>query len=185
MKNKPNNKLVFAKPTEPMRRIPTDKDRSWPEYVDPKHEKIRADGWIRLREILENAKQDERIAASSGAADFLELVCELAADSLKHEDAMQVLRPLANALAGTLLESNEGRHKGGATMAAKKSEHIVTLENAVLPLLKNPATSDWSNPQIAKWLTEKGFHKHCGIELGLQTMTGRVSEIRKKYKAEN
>ena len=80
--------------TPPMRRVPADKDRPWPEYVDPIHEKAKADGWIRLCEILEEAMQDKTIAASSGAAAFLELMAGLAANSLTAENNIEPLQPV-------------------------------------------------------------------------------------------
>lgn len=53
-----------------------------------------ADGWIRLCEILKKARTDKRIASSAGASEFLELMCELAADALTTSNAKQAIKPL-------------------------------------------------------------------------------------------
>lgn len=91
--------------TPPMRFVPKDKDRPWPEYVDPIHEKAKADGWNRLREILDEAMQDKTIAASSGAADFLELMHGIVADpsTLTAESSVTPLLPVSKELSKELV----------------------------------------------------------------------------------
>lgn len=186
MKAKPSSKTIFAKPTEPMRRIPADKDRSWPDYIDPKHDKTKTDGWLRLCEVLKDAMSDERIRSSVGASDFLEVVYELAADAFTADDAMQALKPIRAILAGDLLKDNSGGIDGGETMKRLKEAHTNDLRAAVTDILKNPKTSDWSDPEIARWLMkpERAYHERKGkTPLGLKTMTTRVKEIRADYKA--
>ena len=81
--------------------------------------------------------------------------------------------------------NNEGRIKGGETTKKRADEHKETLKDAVVSILKNPATSDWSNPRIARFLMEptRAFHKSKGKSpLGEQTMTDRVKKIREEYK---
>lgn len=53
-----------------------------------------ADGWIRLLEIMEKARNDKRVRTSAGAADFLDLVVELASDALTAPTADQAIDPL-------------------------------------------------------------------------------------------
>lgn len=102
-----------------------------------------------------------------------------------HEDALTI--KYLDKFKGGLRQ--KGQHlKGGNTMAKRAEDHEKNLTDAVLQILKNPATSDWSNPKIARWLIQKGFHKSDGkkpIELSEQTMTDRVRAIRDKYKAGN
>lgn len=67
-------------------------------WIATAQERIRAnpnaDGWVRLCEILGAAKQDERIILSAGASEFLEVVYELAADSLTLDNANAAIEPV-------------------------------------------------------------------------------------------
>ena len=182
MKKTEQKKTIFAKPTEPMRWVPSDECR-YVDTIDP----ANTAGLARLREIMEEAKQDKIILLSSSASDLLELLCDLVADSPNADNAVEILRPLAKIMAGGLIKDSKGRHLGGDTMAKRAEAHTKILKDVVVSILKNPATFDWSNPKIAKWLMEpqRAFHKFNGIERGLQTMTDRVKEIREEYKAAN
>lgn len=154
--------------------------------VDKIKQNPNADGWLRLCEVLEKAKADKRIQSSPGALEFLGVVREIAADSFTCDEAIQAFRPLAPILAGDQLRDNSGRIRGGETMKHRKENHTQLLTDAVEAILKNPATSDWSDPDIARWLMkpERAFHERKGkTPLGLKTMTTRVKEIRAAYKA--
>lgn len=145
-------------------------------------------GWDRLREILKDAMEDERILSSSGASDFLETVYELSAYGVagSSKPAFRLLYP---ALVGDKLRSNRGRHSGGETMKERKESHINGLRAAVTDILKNPKTSDWNDPEIARWLMTppNAFHvfEHRGKrqEVKEKAMTTRVAKIRADYKA--
>lgn len=67
-----------------------------PDYVDPKHAKATADGWNRLREILEEAMQDKTIVASGGTMDFVELILGIIDEPsiLTAENNVAPLKPL-------------------------------------------------------------------------------------------
>lgn len=192
-KTKPdiNTMVDFGSPTH------TEMNKKLQGWIAAEQERIRAnpnaDGCIRLCEILKEAKADKRIAASGVASKILEIFYETAADALTTSNASQALKPLHSALTAEQLADNTGRHNGGKTMAKRAEDHEKTLTDAVLQILKNPATSDWSNPEIARWLIQKGFaitscrrrHKSDGkkpTELSEQTMTDRVEAIRDKYK---
>lgn len=142
--------------------------------------------WLRLYVILDDAMSDKVILTSRAATKFLEVVRELAADSYTCNDAIQALRPLGPVLAGDQLRDNTGRIKGGDTMKQLKAAHTKHLTTAVVDILKNPKTSDWKDPDIARWLMEPGkaYHERKGkTPLGHKTMTTRVKEIRAAYKA--
>jgi len=143
-----------------------------------------ADGWIGLCEILKKAKTDKRVVSSVPASEFLEVMSILAEDALTSTNAIKALRQLAPAIAGDQLRDNTGRHEGGATMAQRKEEHVKILTPSVTDILKNPATSGWSDPAIARWLMEpqRALHKFKKIELSEQTMIDRVAAIREMYK---
>jgi hypothetical protein len=149
-----------------------------------------ADGWRRLCEILENDMTDKRILSSPGASEVVGLFHEIAADSWTCGDAIQALRVLAPILAGDQLRDNTGRHNGGKSMKQIKEAHIEHLTQPVIDILKNPKTSDWGDPEIARWLMkpERALHKFKDKklkdkELTVKTMTNRVKEIRAAYKA--
>lgn len=145
-----------------------------------------ADGWMRLCEILGEAEADKRIQSSPGALGFLKVVHYIAADSFVYDDAIQAFRLLTPMLASDQLRDNTGRIKGGDTMRRSAETHVEHLKDAVIDLLKNRSTSDWSDPEIARWLMkpERAFHERKGkAPLGLRTMTARVKKIRADYKA--
>lgn len=80
----------------------TAKDRENPNF----------DGWVRLCEILKKAKQDKRIASSAGASEFLEVVYELAADSLTLDSGDAAFEPITEelkALVKKLRKENRSR----------------------------------------------------------------------------
>lgn len=56
------------------------------------------DGWIRLCELLGEARNDKRVASSLGASEFVELMIDLASDSLGASSAKQAIEPLLKAL---------------------------------------------------------------------------------------
>jgi hypothetical protein len=153
------------------------------------------DGWLRLSDILSDAKDDERVLSSPGASAFLGVVkqitlmtCMQLVNGNVENDAfvgVKAFRPLAADLAGYQLRDNSGRIKGGETMKLRKVAHTKLLTDAVEDILKNPATSDWRDPEIARWLMEapRAFHSFNGRELTEKTMTARVKEIREIYKA--
>ena len=53
-----------------------------------------SDGWIRLIDLLRKAQNDKRIQSSTGASDFLDLMIELASDSLTFSTADLAVQPL-------------------------------------------------------------------------------------------
>lgn len=62
-----------------------------------------ADGWIRLIEIMEKARKDKRVRASSGAIDFLDLIIDLASDALTASTADQAIEPLNDVMPQAIL----------------------------------------------------------------------------------
>lgn len=187
-KKKTVAKTVFARPTEPMRWVPADEERPFP--VDPAHDKAIVAGWSRLCEILNEAMQDKRIAGAvglgaGGPQDFLELMLDLAeiAQSNSASDSVQALKPLTKSMAADQLRAHSGHKQGGKTMAARKNRHQESLKNDVEAILRNPKTSGWSNPDIARWLMkpERARHESEGTALGEQTMTNRVKKIREEF----
>lgn len=141
-------------------------------------------GWSRLFYILEDALDDKEILSSVAATNFLNIMRELVADSFTYGDVIQAFRPIAPKLAGDLLRDNSGRIKGGERMKQRAAEHTELLKVAVVAILKNPATSDWRDPDIARWLMEpERAHKFNPKPLTEKTMTTRVKKIRADYKA--
>lgn len=51
-------------------------------------------GWLKLVDILETASKDPVVSASPGASEFLEIIIDLASDSLSSPDAITALLPL-------------------------------------------------------------------------------------------
>jgi hypothetical protein len=56
------------------------------------------DGWVRLCELLKDAKKDKRIGSSPGASEFLELMIDLAGDAITASTADEAIYPLAKAI---------------------------------------------------------------------------------------
>jgi hypothetical protein len=59
-------------------------------------------GWLRLWEVLHDARNDKQIAASPGASEFLELMNELAIDALHAQSAEEAVQPLAEIIKSSL-----------------------------------------------------------------------------------
>jgi len=73
-------------------------------------------GWLRLCEILESAKGDELIKTSGPARDFLDLVYEVAADSLFCGTADEAIKPLIHVIdSDRNSEKSRKSHKGRRT----------------------------------------------------------------------
>lgn len=64
------------------------------EYTHRIQANPNSDGWIRLIDLLRKAQNDKRIQSSTGASDFLDLVIELASDSLTASTADRAVQPL-------------------------------------------------------------------------------------------
>jgi len=84
-----------------------------------------ADGWVRLCEILKKAKHDKRIIASGGASEFLELVYELASDSLTAANARPSLMPLTKALKSEEQSNNRKGKKNKLTESGDTLDAII------------------------------------------------------------
>lgn len=113
-----------------MKKIKTDNKTAFAEAnksllakIDVIHKEImanpNADGWLRLCEILLEAKQDKRIVSSGGASGFLDLVFEIASDSFTAPTAEHAIKPLEKILTEKYTE-NLGL--GPAVAAKNKKE---------------------------------------------------------------
>lgn len=136
------------------------------EYFAKEWERIlqnpNADGWIRLIEILEKARNDKRVLTSAGATDFLGMAIELASDSLTASTADQAIEPLNDvlplAIHGKIMRDNEKKNPGGpvrkriAKELAKNSDlmprHLWELIEA-----KHPKNWDVDRATREIWVT--------------------------------
>jgi hypothetical protein len=151
------------------------------------------EGWMRLNDLLIEALQDKRVQSSAGAIEFALDCQQLAQNGVMRTvfygddvDAIDVFKALMPDIAADQLGPHKGWIEGGETMKRLKAAHTKHLTTAVVDILKNPKTSDWKDPDIARWLMEPGkaYHERKGkTPLGLKTMTNRVKEIRAAYKA--
>lgn len=76
----------------------TTSSSEWAELHKEVMANHNADGWLRLCEILNEAKEDKRIISSPGASEFLVLMKELAADAFTASSGDEALQPLVEAI---------------------------------------------------------------------------------------
>jgi hypothetical protein len=76
-----------------------------------------AAGWLRLWEVLHEARNDKQIAASPGASEFLELVNDLAIDALYAQSADEAVRPLIEIIQSSLQRAVANKRHDPSTKA--------------------------------------------------------------------
>lgn len=109
-----------------------------------------ADGWIRLCEILKEAKADKRIAASGGASKTLEIFYEIAADALTTSNASQALKPLEEILTESFkrgikkIRQTNSHIKGGDTTHANKEARKNAIREPLNKILSDPLKARWN-----------------------------------------
>lgn len=154
-------------------------------FADKVRENPNSDGWLRLCEILENAKSDNRIISSSGASEFVGLMYEICADSMFAANSKEALEPLEKIMTEKStrgirkIRETKAHIKGGNTTAVKAEQRRIKNKKVVEDLLGNPAKSGMDDGDIAQYLIDRGFHDNKTKK----TMTRDVEKIREVYKA--